>query len=355
MKRDSRLQTLLEKTLDSNRIFGVTLAVSQPGQKFSWAGTAGNLASDHPYFIASTTKIYVAAVLLQLREEGLIDFDQPISRYLPSEVLEGLHVYRGQDFGGLLTIRHLMSHTSGLPDYFQAKRADGRSLMEHLLTKPLADGASKDLAWTFDDAIQATKTLKPLFRPGVEGKAHYSDSNYQLLGRIIENRLETDLATALRLRIFDFLNLDRTYLYSDPADHRPADIYYQEARLHIPQAMVSFGADGGIVSTAQESLTFIEAFFSGRLFQPAVLMSLQKWNRIFFPLQAGTGITRLKLPWFLTPFGPAQEIVGHSGLSGAFAFFNPQNGIYLAGTVNQISNPDRSFRLMFKAISEIGR
>lgn len=315
---------------------GVALAVSSADGRWRWSGAAGDLAQDTRYFIASTTKIYITTLLLQLREMGLLDLDHPISRHLSAEVMQGL--------SDQITIRHLMSHTSGLPDYFQAKRADGRSLMDSLFS-------GTDIGWSFDDAIQATKQLRPLFRPGAPGKAHYSDSNYQLLGRIIENRLESDLASAFRERIFDVLGLTQTYLYTDPADTKPAPLYVKSSKVRIPKAMCSFGADGGIVSIAQESLTFLEAFFAGRLFDSSILASLQKWNRIFFPLQSGTGLLRMKLPRILSPFAPPPEIIGHSGLSGAFAFRDVKSGIHLAGTVNQCAEPSQAFRLIFKALN----
>jgi CubicO group peptidase (beta-lactamase class C family) len=112
--------------------------------------------------------------------------------------------------------------------------------------------------------------------------------------------------------------------------------------------MTSFGSDGGIVSTSAEMLIFIEGFFKGDLFPSEYINEMQVWNRIFFPMRSGIGLHLFKLPWFFNPTGAVPSFIGHSGLSGALAYFSPKNNIYVAGTVNQIAHPDISFKTMIK-------
>src|SRR5690606_10363736 len=117
--------------------------------------------------------------------------------------------------------------------------------------------------------------------------------------------------------------------------------------------MVSFGPDGGVVSTSTDMLRFLEAFFDGAFFPKEDISSLRNWNRIFYPMQADVGIHRFKLPWFFDPTGAIPELIGHSGLSGALAFCNMEKRLYVAGTVNQTAYPDASFRLMIKLIQQM--
>jgi CubicO group peptidase (beta-lactamase class C family) len=117
--------------------------------------------------------------------------------------------------------------------------------------------------------------------------------------------------------------------------------------------MCSFGADGGIVSTAEESMIFIKAFFNGQLFPKEYINEMKIWNNIFFPLQYGVGLARFKLPRIFSAFKSYPELIGHSGLSGAFAFYCPAKEIYFTGTVNQISNPSISYKLMIKLLSAL--
>lgn len=117
--------------------------------------------------------------------------------------------------------------------------------------------------------------------------------------------------------------------------------------------MVSFGADGGIVSTSKEMMVFLEAFFGGVFFPKEYIEGMSVWNRIFFPMQSGIGIHRFKLPWFFDPTGAIPELIGHSGLSGALAYYSPARDLLVTGTVNQVAYPDTSFRLMIKLIQRV--
>src|SRR5690606_36982300 len=105
---------------------------------------------------------------------------------------------------------------------------------------------------------------------------------------------------------------------------------------------------GGMISTSQEMLVFIEAFFTGKLFLSPVLKELQVWNKIFFPMRSGLGIQLFKLPWIFDPTRSVPNFIGHSGLSGALAFFSPKENIYVTGTVNQAAHPNISFKTMIK-------
>jgi D-alanyl-D-alanine carboxypeptidase len=259
----------------------------------------------------------------------------------PMGVLHGLHVFKGTDYSAELTVRHLLSHTSGLPDYFQNKGANGKSLEDDLIGK-------NDQHWTFGEAIDRTKKIKPLFVPGTKGKAHYSDSNFQLLGRIIENITGKSYRENCQEGIIDPLELKNTYLYLDASDKRPKPLYYKADILNIPKAMTSFGTDGGMVSNSGDMLVFIEAFFTGKLFSAEYISGLQQWNRIFFPMQSGTGIHKFQLPLIFNPTGDVPPFIGHSGLSGALAYYCPKENMYIAGTVNQVAHPDLSFRTMIK-------
>lgn len=340
-----KLQKILTETVDNEDLFGVVATVEKGDLSFSWTGSAGNLDSEKPYFIASTTKLYITAVLLQLRAEGKISIDDKISVYLSAEELNGLHILNGIDCSGTLTIRHLMAQTSGLPDYFEQKRANGKSLEEELT-------AGHDQSWSFSEVLTESKKLAPHFKPGEPGKAWYSDTNYQLLGKIIEKVTGLPVKDVFREIIFNPLNLKHTWLYSDPADTLPAPFYFENHPLSIPNAMVSFGPDGGIVSTSKETMIFLRAFFSGRFFPKTDLKEIQSWNDIFFPLEYGIGISRFKLPWYFSPISPFPELIGHSGLSGAFAFYCPEKDLLMTGTVNQVARPDLAYKLMLKIAGE---
>ncbi len=342
---EAKLEDAFAGFMKGRNLFGGTVRLEAHDGSLLWESAAGDLAIGDPYFIASTTKLYVTAMLLALRSQGKLSLDDLLINHLPIGLVVGIHNFP-TDATASLTIRQLMSHTSGLPDYFQQKRPQGSSLQKEVMS-------GRDQAWTFDDVLAASRRMKPPFAPGTPGKAFYSDTNYQLLGKIIETITESTLDQVLRTMIFDPLSLTDTYLYTDPSDERPRHLYYKDKALLIPRAMASFGPDGGIVSTAAESMTFLRAFFEGTFFPTSWLTELYHWNKIFFPLQYGVGIMRFQLPRYLSPFGPAPELVGHSGLSGAFTFNVPEQRVYCTGTVNQIAQPGRSFRLLLRLLNQL--
>lgn len=260
--------------------------------------------------------------------------------------MSGLHFYKGKDYSQELTIRHLLSHTSGLPDYFQDKGASGKSLENELM-------AGNDQFWTFEESIDRSKKMSPLFVPGTKGKAKYSDANFQLLGKIIETITGKSYAENCQDRIIQPLSLTKTYLYQDATDEKPKMLYHKSKELKIPKAMTSFGPDGGMVSVSADMLVFIEAFFTGKLFPLSYIDELQEWNRIFPPMRAGVGIHLFKLPWIFDPTGAIPYFIGHSGLSGALTFYSPKENIYIAGTVNQTAHPDISYRTMISLTQRI--
>lgn len=339
MNKNKKLQDVLNKTVDGKKVFGTSFAIKK--DDFVWLGNAGNFNENQSYFIASTTKLFTTAIILKLCVEGDIDLNDRITNYIDKSRLVGLNYHKGKDYSDIITVKNLLSHTSGIPDYYQGKGTNGNSLEHELLN-------GYDQSWNLDRAISRSKGIAPPFAPGTKNKAIYSDTNFQLLGKIIENITSSSYSEICNHLIINPLNLTKTYLYQDINDNRPKTLFYKRNELHIPRAMSSFGPDGGIVSTSADMLVFIEAFFSGKLFPSSFLDNLQEWNKIFFPMRSGVGIHQLKLPWIFNPFGNIPDFIGHSGLSGALAYYCPEENLYVAGTVNQIAHPDTSFRTMIK-------
>ena len=124
MTKEKSLQAVLDRVVDGKKVFGASFAVKKDA--VTWYGASGNLTIDHPYFIASTTKLFTTALILKLRHEGKLNLDDKVGKFIDPAILAGLHVYKGREYSQELTIRHLLAHTSGLPDYFQDKGANKR-------------------------------------------------------------------------------------------------------------------------------------------------------------------------------------------------------------------------------------
>jgi D-alanyl-D-alanine carboxypeptidase len=295
---------------------------------------------DRQFFIASATKLYVTAILAQLRVEGRLSWDAPIAGLLPDLDLAGLRVVDEVDLSGEIKVAEVMAHTAGLADYFEEKGPDG--------TTAIGRAIAADYSWTVRDVVAWTRALKP-HKPG---KGYYSDTGYQLLGALIERLDGRPFADSVRARITEPLGMTRTFCFG-PGDvaryGEIATMRWGDGDLRIPLAMASTQADGGIVSTLNDSLVFIDAFFGAQLFPAPILAEIQSgWHRIFPPLEYGTGIMRFKLPLLMTGFRRVPEFVGHSGASGTVAFRCPELGMTIVGTVNQAKNRSMPYQAMVR-------
>ena len=297
---------------------------------------AGNLAAEQPFFIASVTKLYVTAILLKLRSENRLHLHDKISKFLSDEILHELHVYKGRDYSKEISIEHLMSNTSGIPDYFSTEAV--RELT-----------AGIDQHWGFERAITSAKLKKPKFTPGK--KAQYSDTNYQLLGKIIETITNEDISKVFKEFIFDELQLENTYLYEDVNDKRPAPIYYKDKEIHLPKYMSSIGPEGGIVSTAKESIVFLKAFFNGYFFPKEYFNELKNWKLLFGPglFFYGVGIARQPISIKDLKNG----LIGHWGQTGSFSFYHQETDLYFSGTTNQFYGQNVAAKMMRKIIKNV--
>jgi D-alanyl-D-alanine carboxypeptidase len=348
-----KLRAALAAQIGKGDVHSVVAAVQSHDQKINFVGAAGIadpstgavMTPDTPYFIASVTKMYTAAIIMRLYEQKRLDLEAPISEYLPASLTQAIHIYKGNDYSERIKVCELISQSSGLADYEADKPKGGKSVLDELK-------AGHDRAIDTPQAMEIVRNLAPRFAPGARGKAHYSNANYRLLGAIIEALTRKSMAANFDEYIFAPLGLQHTYLFdwSKPRpDQAPATIYLKDAPANVPKYLSSNLSDGGLVSTASECVIFLRAFFEGWLFDKALLERMMKWRSLFFPLRYGYGLMYFRLPRYFWP-SPLPELIGHSGMTGSFAFTCPSRSLYLAGTVNQIASPPKPFFLMLSLI-----
>ena len=335
---EARLGRWIEKAVDGKTVLSGGARITGP-QGSVFAG-AGGLEADTPFFIASCTKLLTAALSFRLAEAGTLSLDGRLADLIDPALLHGLHTLKGVDRAAEITLRHLLSHQSGLPDYFQGRGPDERTLLAKL-------SAGEDQGWTGPEAVAMSKAMRPHFPPGAGRRALYSDTNYQLLGLALEAASGLPYSALIERELFAPLGLRQTALSpGPPGAPAPLPFYSKGRPLAIPAAMASFGPDGGVVSTVDEATQLLQAFFEGALFDPAFLEGAQRWRPLFFPLEYGEGLMRYRLPRLMTGFRAMPALIGHAGLSGSFMFFAPQTQTYLVGTLNQIDRPGRTFQLL---------
>ncbi|NLC40998.1 MAG: beta-lactamase family protein [Clostridiaceae bacterium] len=295
----------------------------------------GGKNQDSPLLMASISKLFTTSIVLMLMEEGRLHLEDKLSRYIPGEFLDGLHVYRGKEYSREIEVYDLLFQSSGLPDYL----SEGRQVKQQM--------QREDFYYSFDELIEMTKEMTAHFPPRAAG-AQYTNINFDILGQIIEKVTDRQLAEVYRKMIFEPLGLDNTYLVASENDFVPA-IYVEDRRVARPNAIRSFGASGGGVTTARELMIFLKAFFNDQLFKQEsfdLLKDYRKLQSSMRPVQYGGGHMKIALGTINTFFMGTGSLLGHVGTTGSFAFYHPENDLFLVGDLNQMEIPARPHRFV---------
>ena len=292
-------QELLDRYVERG-LPGVVLLVRTP--EGLWNGASGYarvetgdvMTPTHRFHGASVTKMYTATAVMLLVEDGLVELDAPIREYLPEDV------WRPIPNGGEATVRQLLSHRSGIPDFSGNLRYDLDSLNDpfgELSTEKLLGYLHGQSSW---------------IAPG-EGY-FYSNANYVLLAMIVDAVATSGHAGIISQRILQLLGLTATYYKNEEGFPTPPGLVnsYQDlagdgrlmnvSDLTIQGAKVLFG-NAGLIATSGDYATFIEALMKGEIVSPETLATMSEK-----PTETST--YGLGLSLVLTDFGVA---VGHSG------------------------------------------
>lgn len=289
----SRFQRILDEHVFQG-IVGATMGVSVPGfEDMVFASGKADLEKDtamrpdHLLRIASNTKTFVAAVILQLAQEQRLDLDQTIDRWLPD-----------LPNAGFITVKQVLAHQSGIPDRNGHAEAD----------VPPADSV-----WTLGELMDLAYSSHPVQAPGPYA---YSNTNYIALAMIIEKETGTSWSTQVRERLLEPLGLKDTYTGSDkgyPQDRLSRGYAHDngapEDVTHRYPISLS-GPAGDMISTAGDLLNWVKAAFGGQVIE-------EPYNNLFCTSQVsgtypGTAMSGHSLGAMIHTYNDL-EVVGYRG------------------------------------------
>lgn len=308
-------------------------------------GTTGNIKADinQPNHLASVGKLFTATIISILYERGLLDFNDYIGKYLDAEIMNRLHVFKGKDYSDQITIRHLLMQTSGLNDVF------------HHLWKKMID--EPEFRTTPKEAIiWGKENLKPV---AVPGKRHfYTDTNYYLLGLIIEKITNKAFHEVMHEFIFDPLGMKNAYVYgfSKPK----IESIYPTAKLYIKgYDLLSIEgihqidyAGGSVVAPLAEYLIFMKALINQIIIKKETLKRMIEDDIYMgFPtvvFNYGYSIWKMKT----IPIIMSQKFKswGCVGVTGAFMFYHPETESNIIGTFNDFSYRGKALEFMARKV-----
>jgi D-alanyl-D-alanine carboxypeptidase len=277
--RQAIYQQALDDYVKSNRLPGAVLLLHKAGEPL-WIGARGSSNLEHrtamqtntPFRTASITKTFVATAIMLLQERGVLALDDPLTQLLPSVVGK---VPQAET----ITLRHLLTHTSGI---FDPTNDDVQYQLD------LVNNPARRAAMSTDEVL--TKYVYGhalLFTPGE--RYSYSNPNYMLIGKIIERKTGKSLQAVLEELILKPLKLTNTYLdvREDSNVARGYSNFYSPGQLMdvtaLDRAEADGGAYGGVVSTAADLFRFSEALFGGNLVSAASLQEM----KAPFPVRQG--------------------------------------------------------------------
>jgi D-alanyl-D-alanine carboxypeptidase len=269
--------TALQAVMDSftnKDLPGVGLAVYSEEEGW-WASASGYaqmetkkpMTTSTVHYLQSVSKTYLAVAILQLYEQKKISPDDVISKYLPAKFRQFLPETE------TITIRMLLNHTSGLPEYNSNPRYTARVLLYPQLPVPP------------DEMVMSLQGEPLQFEPGT--RYLYTNTNYLLLA-IIADVITGDHAAYIRKNIFQPLQMNSSWYdphrrkidYPNLTDSywdilgtgRPANITPMQ-KTNVATMM----GDDGVVSTTTDAVLFLRGLMEGKLLKPSSLAMMQQW------------------------------------------------------------------------------
>lgn len=297
-----RLERLFKKLEQQGGMSGVFLAAEQGEIIYQAAfgeadlATGRQLTTASVFDLASLAKPFTAAGIMVLAEEGKLGFDDPVAQWLPELPYPGI------------TIRHLLSHTSGLPDFMEL-------FCEHWDRKRIATNA--DVL-----AMLAEHRLPAYFEPNESWL--YSNTGYVLLALIIERATGWAFADFMRERVFLPLGMNASRIYSRRVEGDAMDNYaygyvydHHSSRYELPDLVPEthfavfldgIQGDGAMSSNVHDLLAFDRALQDGKL------VSRRSLEQAYAPVRLNNGETfDYGFGWILEDKEGKGRVVSHSG------------------------------------------
>ncbi|MCV6597685.1 MAG: serine hydrolase [Mangrovicoccus sp.] len=269
----------------------------------------------------SQTKMITTVILFQLAEAGLLDLDQSFGDYLPAEMLAGIAG------ASEVTLRQAMQMRSGIPNYTALEDEDGNGLFLTLVAE------NPDQVIGTNEALDLVRGLPANFAPGTAYE--YSNTNFALLGRVIEAVTQAPLGQVMEDLVFAPLGMENSFLNDFRDDPLRLSSYYptDEGLLEVTEALQDAFAEGGVVSTTADMTSFVHALLVEQsLVSPEALAQMADFSPTDLPgLSYGMGLTLIDL-------GEMGSLVGFSGGklgSDSATYLHVESGLILSSAVTR--------------------
>jgi len=295
---------------EEERQFNGNILIAEKGKviyenAIGWANipASDGLTLETPFYLASIAKIFTATAIIQLQEKGALNYDQKIGVYFPEL----------GTFGNRITIRHLLNHTSGIPDYFKMEWDEPGVTNAQIYGKLVND-------------------MRLNFKPG--NKFSYSNTGYILLALIVEKVSGIPFFNYIDKFICNPLEMENTWVH----DLRKPGILQKERAIGYNAKMkkdddyhlLTWG-DGGMYSTLQDLFIFDKALYDGSL------ISSESLEEAYSPVVLSNGtIKNYGFGWVIGSNNNGKVVSHSGGLVGFRNYFERQ--IEVGNTIIILTN-----------------
>ena len=320
-----------------------------PGVRFSFGEV------DLPFHTASAGKPFVAVAAARLAQQGLLSLNAPIGELAPSIDLSALPAAPGVILSRDLTLSHLLSHRSGLPDPLQPPRGHATECsLDRLVRQP-------DRRWDLAEVLAQCAGLPPQGRPGE--RFAYGDGSYALAQCVLQEVTGLSTHEALRTQVFQPAGMTSTgQPHSTATDEELAGltiapVWVKGAEISHARALSAGSADGGAVTTLEDMVRFQEAVHEGDLLDRALLARLTRPRSRLRPgIHYGTGLATIRFGEFLPlVLRGLPEPVGGLGLWAVHSFFYPRQRAHVVMNLHSTKQMQRSFSLHIAIARRLAR
>ncbi|MDY0908301.1 serine hydrolase domain-containing protein [Microbacterium sp. CFBP9034] len=310
---------------------------------------------------ASVGKMLTATLAFQLAESGRLDMTAPLTSLLPRDEIDGLFVGAGAAGAASVTPLQLLTHTSGVADYFEGPNDTSRSFTARVTADRDELFAPRDLI-AFSRAHQ-----RPVGAPGE--RFSYSDTGYVLLARLIEESGGASLGAQLHERILGPAGMDASCLLfhtlpgggastaSDPgAALDIAPILVDGVDLSRARSLSCDWGGGGLATTLDDLHRFAGAWHGGALIGGGSRARMTRIEHRFRSgIHYGAGVMQLRYPGFFPLLVGLPRTIGHLGVTGVHLFSDPERDITLVLNLHSTREMTRSFQLHIQLLQRVLR
>ena len=283
---------------------------------------------DSRFRIASVTKTMTAVVIMQLAEELKLRLEDQLVDHLNEPYISLVNEFKlpdGSPAASSLTLKHLLTHTSGLGDMYSDR---GDVFFSNMLNDPARQFNAQRILQTYIMLGMDRLVFEP------DEKWRYSDMNYVLLGLVIENIEQASLESIYRQRIIEPLELSSTFLqFYEPVPAGPELISQYFDDIDMSEVNSSFDwAGGGIASDMSDMLEFFSSLFEGKLIETASLEQMMEMS------DTGDHSDPYGMGLFKSEFA-GLEFYGHYGFYGTYAGYCPGEKVAFGYNIAQVYAP----------------